>query len=741
MTAQPTFQWSWQAHPHATSCPPCVGVEHAGMRLVPKTHSGQPDLFRCVEFVYLPTRGMGASLLAHNVGQILAQRSREPYSRVLVDWPSPFEPHMDAMVSLTPSGFVLAPESFVALGSLESETKSEATTKNLERVWLVEALNPRRLLLSILRKSALAVGSVWKVTPTGGFDANIAELVTHEFDAGASAMPTEHLLPFGLLPFMEARAAVFRSSVKGVSRSGKSGGTGSLLERARRNAKRMARAVLEAEREGVQAVAIVDEWGLLTLPEALSGILTTETWEPSAQTGVTPLSAYRDAKEPSEANLPRLVPARPTPEHHAQYAGCNGFQSRFLLREFEWAAQGPKVVTKTPLSCFQESLVSSFDEAATRFAGWTKQHVSRHERTSVFRFLRRLAKESGTDFPSQFDMLMAAQSVVSSNLSYEWLKECRSFPGDTGGPAQALPEIQLPLAAFTPKFTTLSVERFDTLQRHIPRMKPRSLDKGKRITPGADGPVDESKHADNAWVHGNHPYSCSFPEEDVFMEEFSFALRKQASEKVRGLETRSHELTTSLEDGLDLRQSIRQWHQGKLFVREEVNLAKADIGAIVFRFESGLNPEKVEEVYSWHAFWQAEAHDNSHLLFYATPFQNALIGPGVAKSEFGGFAVLPLTSIAFDPWNDPYIRSLCKTPAEALVLASALATKERSLLYISPEPPPKELALLVKRSGKSIVFQRLDECPPDKVRRLRTFHILAEAGVRAYAQKYIRKDT
>jgi hypothetical protein len=156
----------------------------------------------------------------------------------------------------------------------------------------------------------------------------------------------------------------------------------------------------------------------------------------------------------------------------------------------------------------------------------------------------------------------------------------------------------------------------------------------------------------------------------------------------------------------------------------------------VFRFE---NDPGEGESFSWRAFWQAEAHDNSHLMFYATPFQDNLIGPGIAKSEFGGFAVLPLTSLAFDPWVDPYIRALCRTPIECLLLAAALGTREKALLFISSEPPPKNISNMIRRSGKSLIFQRLDDCPPEKIRRLRTFHILAEAGVRAYAQKYIRK--
>ena len=127
-------------------------------------------------------------------------------------------------------------------------------------------------------------------------------------------------------------------------------------------------------------------------------------------------------------------------------------------------------------------------------------------------------------------------------------------------------------------------------------------------------------------------------------------------------------------------------------------------------------------------------------MFFATPFQNTLIGPGIAKSEFGGFAVIPLPSYTENPWNDAFIRAQAQTPAEALLLAGALATEHRTVLYIGNHPPSRRIADLLKRSGKTILHVRLAELPPEKIRRVKTFHILAEAGVREYAEKYIRKE-
>jgi|GEM_PF-6512364 len=712
-------EWFWKVSPpgeqnSVREFAPHVGIEYACGWLQP--NCGRT--FEHVSFAYLPQRGLGAALLAHNLS--LHARTMG-FTQVLVDWPEVYESHVDTFLAASPLGIVLAPREFVAMGSLVGAVGDDA----LANVWLMEASNPRRLLLSALRKAHPKL----RIHCTGGVDGNISVWASGDVMVADGSLPTESLLPYGLLPFLEGRLAAFRQSLPFAPK---------LAERVREDAEGLAVAVLTAEDTSCQTLVVADELTLLALPAALERLCAGGPGDASHMArNLVHLGERR--RRGREAGL---ALARPTLEHHAQYAACNGFQSRALLTSFQSAEEAADAseqspVTQTPLDAYRSSLSASFDASCQRYAEWTRQDVTPSERTSVFRYMYRLAVEEGRTFPSQFDMLLSAQSVVDSNLSYEWLKECRDFPTGPAAHASALPEIHLPLAAFTPQVSTLSIEKFDTIGRHRPKSRPRGLKREAPTPTGSQEGVDESKYADGKWVHEDHPYSCSFPDEDVFMEEFSFGLRKQASEKVRALETHTHELTTSLEDGLDLRETIRNWHTGKVMVREEVNLAKADIGAIVFNFAA---PEDGDS-YTWRAFWHAERHDNSHLLFFATPFQDSVIGPGVAKSEFGGFSVLPLGAVAFDPWHDPYIRSLCRTPLEALLLASALGTEEKSLLFLSNDPPPKSVASLIKRSGKIIIFQRLDQIPPDKIRRLRTFHILAEAGVRAYAQKYIRKET
>lgn len=385
---------------------------------------------------------------------------------------------------------------------------------------------------------------------------------------------------------------------------------------------------------------------------------------------------------------------------------------------------------------FGEIWSGAFRRVQDQYSDWTRHHLGRGQETQYFRFAHRLAQERGALFPCAFDMVLAAQATIDANFSYEFLKECQSFPGSEGM-ASSLPELSLPLDAFAQGLLHLSVARFETLQaKRFQRKKLSTAKNEKNKIQLPREPVEETKYADNRWLDEEHVYSCSFPEEDIFMEDFAFQCRDQVRERVRARDLVIHEMGASLGDGLDVRATARNWHLDKIMIREEMNVGRADVGAVIFQF---ANPDD-DDRFSWFSFWLAEAHDKSDLMFYATPYRECVVGPGIAKSEFGGFAVIPLPNYLGNPWADPFLRHVARRPADALLVAAAVATDHRSLLYIGAYPPGHDTIQLLKRSGKSVITLGLDELPPDKVRRLRTFHILAEAGVRSYAQKYIRKD-
>ncbi len=77
---------------------------------------------------------------------------------------------------------------------------------------------------------------------------------------------------------------------------------------------------------------------------------------------------------------------------------------------------------------------------------------------------------------------------------------------------------------------------------------------------------------------------CSYPPEDLVIEDFGRYLKKKGKSIFSEERTRVEPFTTSLLDGIDLRETIRNWHEGKIFVREEQKM-QGEVGSVVVIFD------------------------------------------------------------------------------------------------------------------------------------------------------------
>lgn len=641
---------------------------------------------------------------------------------LLIDWPESMTPLLAQVQRSYPQCVVVTDKTMAAKGIYLGQGLGLTSQLESQPVVLLESLEPRRLLLNRLHSLAHRSdkdnpGTFPEMRLFGGVENILQWTLNPVVRQAYRECPAELLLTGGLLPFFQARLASAHvlNSVMPAWPNDVSWERGFIKALAMAPPRRIRIAA------GLTTLARLD--ALLTHRFEHAKLLFEEV---PANGGVIDLSEIRKTRQ-----TPAHVVCQLSDSASAEVSRLPGF----LARDFVSADSALRV--PDALSFTRVSFAAAFSRAAARYADWTRLEISKAQERNYYRFAHRLALESGSLFPTSFDLLLAAQAVMDANFAFELVSECRAYPVNPDA-ATTLPTLDIPLQELFSRLAHLSIQRFDTLQRHKQSQKLRlqKISSSDKPPKAPSDPVSEEKYADNTWVYDDHPYSCSFPDEDLFMEEFAFHYRKQAAEMIRSRESVVREMESSIADGLDIRATLRNWHLDKIMVREDLNIGRADVGSIVFNFAQPGD----EGRFSWKSFWLAEHHDNSNLMFYATPFQDSLIGPGIAKSEFGGFAVIPLPSDIANPWGDAFLRSFCKTPAEACLLAGALATSHRSVLYIAAHPPAKHISDLLKRSGKFIIYFRLDELPPDKVRRVRTFHILAEAGVRDFAQKYIRKD-
>ncbi len=227
---------------------------------------------------------------------------------------------------------------------------------------------------------------------------------------------------------------------------------------------------------------------------------------------------------------------------------------------------------------------------------------------------------------------------------------------------------------------------------------------------------------------------CSFSPEDIYIESFGVELKKRGVDKLFDSRARTQPMFTSMLDGIDIRETIRNWWQDQqLYVRESVK-RKEQAGAVVMVFTEPAQ----EEDYPWRMTWQGEHDQESDMAFFATRPMERLIGPGIARCRYGGFALTYPPRRMFDVWSDPWYAQVAINAREYLVLAALDYGEGTSVIYVGPSPLRPKIHLWAARRGKKIITVPLGEIAPSEVARLRQFHVLGGHQVRAWAEQYIK---
>ena len=172
-------------------------------------------------------------------------------------------------------------------------------------------------------------------------------------------------------------------------------------------------------------------------------------------------------------------------------------------------------------------------------------------------------------------------------------------------------------------------------------------DRRCRGGPASCGPGPQ-KQDQTRWRQRWNPFGmCSWPPEDDRIESFHRHVRDQAKAILGADLARTEKFTTSVRDGIDIRETLRNWHTGELYVKV-VPPSRGSLEVVVFLFDIPADPE----VYINRTTWYAEHVEESTLAFYATDPMKNLIGPGIAQAEYGGaLFIFPPRPIP-DVWID-----------------------------------------------------------------------------------------
>jgi hypothetical protein len=348
------------------------------------------------------------------------------------------------------------------------------------------------------------------------------------------------------------------------------------------------------------------------------------------------------------------------------------------------------------------------------------QRVTPQLLSIYFKYVRNLSLVERRLTPDLYSLVVAAKQTAGDDLALELAEAAREYPYASSDEDPDFPRLRMGVdRADVPGWgTARMVSRLpgQALSWRSCELRPRPPEKDKK-----------------RWRQRWDPYGmCSWPPEDDRIESFQRHVRDQAKAILGADLARTEKFTTSVMDGLDIRETLRNWHTGDLYVKV-LPPGRGSVEAVVFLFDVPADPRR----YTSRATWYAEHSEESTLAFFATDHMKNLIGPGIAQAEYGGaFFLFPPRPIP-DIWVDPRL-DFADTLEERLLAGAFLHSRERHVAVVSPKPPPASWRRLARRFGRKVVHMPLKRFSGQLVERLRTFHVLNGKQVRSYAADFIR---
>jgi hypothetical protein len=350
------------------------------------------------------------------------------------------------------------------------------------------------------------------------------------------------------------------------------------------------------------------------------------------------------------------------------------------------------------------------------------EKIEAWQRRNLARFARNLARVSGQLVVDLYDLIVAARGCVTENFAYELHRMAIAYP------AQAETATDVPTARIRAEEIFDGVRRI-RLTRRLPRRKGR----------GPESLFGRRRRRDEEWAGEwlekfDGEVVCSYPPEDVIIEEFGQFLKKRGKALLSEEAARTVPFTTSVLDGIDVRETIRHWTEKTIYVRE-AGRVPGDVGPVVVIFDEDRDSVG-EERYPYQMTWLGEHDQESDMAFYATRPEQGIVGPGICRVTYGGFLLSYPPGRLLPVWSDADYR-FAETKPEVLLLAALDYARESIIVHVAARPPRPIFHQIAARLRLKILHVPIGTLSPSTVRKIRVMHVLSGHDKRKIARDYV----
>ena len=361
----------------------------------------------------------------------------------------------------------------------------------------------------------------------------------------------------------------------------------------------------------------------------------------------------------------------------------------------------------TQMALFKESEKSYELNTGEKMHSWQRRLLARYSRN--------LAIIHQDLTASLYDLTIAARSIVDENYGWEVWETASRYSAQ-------LTATDIETVNISGDEVWLNTKRL-RLRRRLPSTKRRLGNMGLKRRKKEKIPGEWASELNGASI-------CSYPPEDIVIEEFGRFLKKKGKSKLSEERATVEPFTASLLDGIDLRETIRNWHDNKIFVR---NLHKihGEVGSVIVIFDDDRDGR-----YNYMTTWLGEHQNESDMAFYSTYPFDKMVGPGIGRAEYGGFLMSLPARRMYDVWADPDY-DFAETKAERLLLAGMDYSIQKFVVYVAAKPPRSVFRSIAARFDRTVVYIPIGQLSPVTMKKLRVVHVLDGYDKRETAKEYI----
>lgn len=364
----------------------------------------------------------------------------------------------------------------------------------------------------------------------------------------------------------------------------------------------------------------------------------------------------------------------------------------------------------------QVLILEMLKQAAKYYQENVNEEIKRWQLRVFMKFAHNWASLTGMLLPDPYQMIVSARSCADDNFAYEVWDLLTYYPWlDHSGKYETI-DIRADEVWLNGKKIIMR-RKYPQLRKRLMRVNMKERKKEK--TPG-----EWAEKYDGNWI-------CSYPPEDIVIEDYGTYLRKKGMSILKEENSRILPFTTSLLDGVDLKETLRNWHEKKLYVKEEVQIS-GGVGSIVVIFDEDRENEK----YPWKLTWLGEHYQESDMAFYSTHPAKKIVGPGISRCEYGGFMMTYPPKRMWDVWSDP-VYSMAECKSEVLLMAAIEYSIEKHVVYVGVKPPRSWFKGFANRLGKSLIYIPAGKMSPVTLKKIRVFHVLSGYQLREIARDYV----